>query len=451
MVMYKKDYFFFSSESYIIKTCLSEVHTSFSNMNILTTKDILDLSICRCRSCQRRLRYPIMEIAGFGNVCGNCYETTLYTNAVRNNELCTLMEKLHFSCYYEEDGCTFNGSFQATYEHERRCQFRIRRCPFIYQNECDKKIRMSDIAAHIDEDHADNILVVEDEILLAEEEMLYTFYQLSGEISNLKFHSIGFDKFDNKGRLMCEYELRQKFDVENAFRVDLKSSRYIEKMKIYFSNNIETVQEVLTTKIWWQCRNCLRTTNTSRFCSNCRKSVETCRHCNIKCCSDSKYNWNLSEDIHVSSAFVCKSTGCNQLIRGDKYLAHKNYQCRFISRECLFCIEHFTVKDMIPHILNNHKNDINLISCLIQLDKPIKYVYINDVDAFVAECSLPSSTKHLSIKMIKFTEPNWDADYVWKMHIKKHGKSFITTCTNIQNLNEQTQLDDEDWPEKARR
>lgn len=429
----------------------------------------MDLPIFRCRSCTRRLRYPIMEIADFGNVCGICFQKTPYTDAAQNEELCLQMKKLYFSCYYVEDGCTFYGSFTKTFKHERMCRFKVIRCPFAYQNKCDKQLQLLDIPKHISEDHTDSVLSVEDGSIIVEnpsdsnphrfdafkidenyflmrslldkeaQRILYTFYRLTDGYSaeNIRFYSMGFNSFDERGLVLPGFKLTDKFDRKHAFIANisaLDSLESVQKLKINFRNETDAIINILSNKVWWQCRKCLKTSATTSFCSNCRRPIPECADCKGRCCTYTKYAWSPFADPQIGFVFACDSTGCNQFVRGDKYLIHRNYLCRFKTHQCVICDGNYTVADMRAHMEDAHTDLVNPQVCFVSVDQPIKHVFINDVDVFVAECFLAADTQKLAVTIVKVTEPNWDDNFIWKVLIRKEGsksESFTKTsdCT----------------------
>ncbi|KAK9751534.1 hypothetical protein QE152_g4941 [Popillia japonica] len=103
----------------------------------------------------------------------------------------------------------------------------------------------------------------------AGQRILYTLYRLNEDYSgkNIKFYSIGFNSFNEKGLVLPGAKMSDKFDLKHAFIVNLptlESLESVHRLKISF----------LDEEVWCQCRKCLKTSDTS-FCSNCRRPMYT--------------------------------------------------------------------------------------------------------------------------------------------------------------------------------
>ncbi|KAK9751533.1 Seven in absentia protein family [Popillia japonica] len=124
-------------------------------INILETKDLLELSLLKCKICCRRLQSPILQVSGFDNVCGSC---TSDSNAKRNVDLEALLEKLYLPCNYAESGCKFEGNFDDVCIHEKVCCFQELKCPLAPYGQCNGDL--DNIVEHIESKHPDNVLKV---------------------------------------------------------------------------------------------------------------------------------------------------------------------------------------------------------------------------------------------------------------------------------------------------
>ncbi|KAK9708536.1 Seven in absentia protein family [Popillia japonica] len=124
-------------------------------INILETKDLLELSLLKCKVCRRRLQSPILQVSGFANACGTCNSDT---NAERNVDLEALLQKLYLPCNYAERGCEFEGNFDDVCIHEKVCRFQKIKCPLASYEQCDG--HLDNIVEHMESKHPDNVLTV---------------------------------------------------------------------------------------------------------------------------------------------------------------------------------------------------------------------------------------------------------------------------------------------------
>lgn len=426
-------------------------------MSLLNTNDLIKLSIFRCQKCKKRLRYPIVEIKQFGNVCKDCLDLTTDIDIIYNDELYLVMEKLCFPCNYTEVGCTFFGSFHKVCEHEKECAWREALCPFAYVNKCDTNLCMTEIVSHINEYHNDNILTVEDGYVTVEnpsdnntqclhmfevdknyflvrslfdkksQQILYTFYRMSDNNASriIRFHSSAFNIQQKNGRLMHESHLRSEFDVTNAFSANLCKLRdlnFDKSVKIIIGNDNTCLKDingdqVNISEVGFQCQQCLKIFRSIPFCSSCPSFTPNCTTCQENCeeCNLKKYSISLS-DTNIHTEFVCQSSGCNETLQCQAYSIHVIYHCRFEKKKCLICNTTYTSGNIVEHFLATHKSDINPLICTSQINTITMYAFVNGTDGFIVPCVV-STEMILKVWVVKLTEPFWDSSYTWKLHI----------------------------------
>lgn len=406
-----------------------------------------------------------MQVGLVGNVCKACYDRTPYTDSIENVEVYELMDKLSFPCNYTEKGCTFFGSFRKTCKHEECCYFRGRLCPFVYTNKCDTNEYIHDIISHIQEQHNDNIVVVEEECITVKNaslarpdelyyvnisgnsflirsvfkkesyEILYMFYRMNDNdmAKAVVFTSIAFNEMQEKCVVMSESELSFELGTKNAIAVDnqkLEDLDFQTEIKILVKRNYDECGDVpVVPTVWWQCRKCL---NTMQEIHLPREILDYLSNYNCKCSllhagSDKTVKIDVSK-LQIGFVFPCNSESCHQLIRGDNYYAHKAYQCHFVKHKCQIkiCWKKYFSHEMIAHILEKHKDVLNPKMCFLNTSKsPIRYVFFNNDDVFVQESFL-CSDNIFSTTIIKLTEPYWDNSYYWEVHIQPKTKTMPT-------------------------
>ncbi|GJQ78754.1 hypothetical protein Trydic_g2788 [Trypoxylus dichotomus] len=433
----------------------------------LTDQDLSDLTIFRCRLCTRRLQVPIMGVGVFGNICGSCYQKSPCTEVVENVELDRLMAKLWFPCNYSEEGCMFYGTFYTACEHEKRCCFKRRACPFTYQNKCESETcyNLTEIVDHVNEQHPDDVVIPEDGNLTirnpSEETpdllyfidfddsyfllravlkksdciVVYSFIHLLNNTSpkTIKFSSVAFSSTTKKTFEVNEFDWLQN-NIENIFTVDLnvlKRLNFKEEIKISISiENVSTTKQACVARplreglAWWKCRLCRKIANQAYVCSCERLYSCGC----LDKCSKCKRELILIDflEVGIKHKFACEYKQCHKLIRGDKYDIHSNYQCLVKYHTCLFCRLRFEVPEMIAHLLETHKTKVNQRMCSMDLNSTANFIFHNYTDTFIQRYSL-SAAGQFSLETIKLTEPQWDRSYVWRVVIKREHDNLVTS------------------------
>ncbi|KAK9700557.1 Seven in absentia protein family [Popillia japonica] len=440
-------------------------------MNYLKTEDLLDLSIFKCLVCTRRLGYPIMRVGLAGNVCKACYDKTPYTDSVEDTRFCALMEKLSFPCNYTAEGCTFFGSFRKTCEHEQSCFFRGRLCPFVYVNNCENKEHIHDIISHVQEQHTNNIVVVQEESITVKnaclekpdelyfvnvggnsflirilfknesQEILYMFYRMNdNDIAKaVRFTSIAFNEDQEKCiSVMSESELSFQFNYENAISVSMQKLQELDlenEIRIVVTRNDEYtngqyLNVPIVATVWAQCCRCSNVVEEIYLPSELEVPLKSyCQSCSVyTMLTKKKYMKVDVSKLIFGYVFPCRSEGCHQLVRGDNYYAHNKYQCYFKKYACPTsgCSKTYFPQEMMTHILEAHKDAVNPKTC--SLKESDVYVYVNDSDVYLQECEI-SKDNIFSITVIKLTEPYLDNSYYWEVHIESKVKTLSTIIT----------------------
>ncbi|KAK9722138.1 Seven in absentia protein family [Popillia japonica] len=398
-------------------------------INVLETKDLLELSLLKCKICDRRLQSPILQVSGFANVCGSC---TCDTSTERNVELEALLQKLYLPCNYAGRGCEFEGSFDEVCIHEKRCGFQQLKCPLASYEQCDGDL--DNIIEHIESKHPDNVvtavgnhvsvknpntavrsviylLVVDNlrfvlsaQLDVTKGHILYAFYCLNYDYIN---------RDDVKVSILLKYE-NTNCNVDNIHVKQLRKGELphmlyeddIVKLKCIVLESfgctdtinikIDTAKSVLIENVTaklnkrvtplYKCRNCSAIAKTIHYCST-TENIICCEKCFVHdydcyCSCGIQYNDTRCHPnsephirIYLSSfnlltTLACTNTGCREEIHPDNYDTHTKSECRFRQVTCSFspnssCKWTGAFIDLISHIREEHADRINRNSCQI--------------------------------------------------------------------------------------
>ncbi|KAF5289188.1 hypothetical protein FQR65_LT00074 [Abscondita terminalis] len=117
-----------------------------------------------CSQCNRMMHPPIKICKlghNFCNYCDsknkNCPYSDCHKGEARNILLENLYNYFTFPCRNQKRGCEFLGKGPEIKNHQKICQYTLVKCPLkIF--DCDWYGTRSDILAHVENDHADNLL-----------------------------------------------------------------------------------------------------------------------------------------------------------------------------------------------------------------------------------------------------------------------------------------------------
>lgn len=424
-------------------------------MECLKVQDVICLSIFKCKICDSRLRTPIFEVGGLGNICGRCYERSAYINVTPNMEIKNFLEKLYVPCNFAERGCTFQAVYSRTCDHEMyECRFRNKICPFAYEDQqCEFEYQDSkNLIDHIQKNHTESVLEVKNNsvqvknptethpnsfyllqadntfVLLRtmlntlKERIYYAFYHFYdvGQ-DDINISSPAFDDWDGNVKLNHLSKVSYKFPTEDTLIVrfpKLKDLNSLEAINIEIRVE-ETVDELrdevkkLTISKWAKCKKCFKIVEDVVYCSRCNDmACQKCKSNRNNCC----YGCSLAvinlAMLGACTEFLCENAGCNQMIRGDLYDIHQQYQCFKKEYKCLYtnCTFKGFLREYLQHVVETHKSSINQMSFL-KRGASIESDYTNGDDIFSHRCSF-SEQNELKIKAIKVTEPFWTNDYI---------------------------------------
>lgn len=367
-------------------------------INILETKDLLELSLLKCKICCRRLQSPILQVSGFDNVCGSC---TSDSNAKRNVDLEALLEKLYLPCNYAESGCKFEGNFDDVCIHEKVCCFQELKCPLAPYGQCNGDL--DNIVEHIESKHPDNVLkvvanhvyvrnpnaekttaiylfavdnlrfVLSAKLDAKKDQISYAFYCLNYDV-NMDDVKISIPLKDDN--LNCNVEI---IHVKQLGKGEVPSMFYeknVIKMKciileIFGCSDTITIRIDITKSValveetdelcnsfagsWYKCSFCSKAAKNIHYCNRTHRIV-----CCEKCfkgdyhfhCSCSPNNSMSNSKTHTESITIhsvlnldsfkpnrtlqCGNTGCNKEIYGLRYESHSKLECRFRQVNCSF-------------------------------------------------------------------------------------------------------------------
>ncbi|GJQ65891.1 hypothetical protein Trydic_g3991 [Trypoxylus dichotomus] len=449
--------------------------------SVLTAEDVASLTIFRCSLCCRRLHIPIMHDKLHSNVCGSCYRKSPSTDVTENIELDLLMAKLRFPCNYKLERCTLYGQFYKTCEHEERCPFKQRSCPFAYINKCESETsyNLSDMIVHVHRQHRNDTLPVyihgiennplEETLKLRiknpSEEipdllyfislydkyvllkttwksnacMVYTFFHLVGHGSRtINWIFSGFSSPPKEDLEMLEVDLFQCYGSETfTTHLNLLKNLNSEKeIKVYirFAQLPPPDDTSLFRRgsVWWQCKLCNGIVNKVDCCSRYLKPIKCilckatkCQECNEAPCSTELIDFST---WGLDSVFSCKI--CTLLIRGDKYDIHRKYQCDTLHSECPFCQKKITFSKMIAHLMDSHSAYVNSEYCMASVGSERTLVFTNHTNIFIRKYIL-STDGRFSVQTIKMSSPYWDSCYLWKIDIKRKGSALILCIRDL--------------------
>lgn len=435
-------------------------------MDILKTQEVLALTIFKCKVCCRRLQPPIFQMA-HGNVCGDCHFFTAFTNTKRNIEAETFLSKLYCACNFAENGCTYEGPFYKTCNHEQKCRFRSRKCPIGYQEVCEFEYANSDaIIEHIRSDHEEIVLIAENDYIefrnptelrpnlfyllqngsvsillrtmfkLTKDRMYYIFYHFGQEVVSL---ALTINEWRVTLMTKHESEMCFKFDTQNCYKVasaeceSLAKVRFPTKSKIeYTEDNVERGQGILGA-ICDSC--CYMVEEFIRYCPDC--SNVACYKCNSCDCCTRRYLINLTK-AKVMTSFPCPNTGCQQIIGTRKYDFHRLYQCPFKVEICKEhdCLWSGCYLEYVKHRLEKHSLIVNDKNCYLTGGREFTNYFVNGDDLFIHKYKLTVSKNEFEIVTIKLTTPCWSDSHTWTIKVKTVDQGRSITLTGNYTISE---------------
>lgn len=447
-------------------------------INLLDSKDLLELSLLKCKVCSARLQSPVLQVGVFGNVCGTCYSTTVYTDAVRNVDLEALLQKLYLPCNYAEQGCDFEGSFDEVCAHEKRCFFLRKNCPLAERQQCETGLTDSDdIIAHMKSEHPDNVLSIVDGYisvknpfksdvdrfyLLVVDKMtfilqarfdtdkkviLYKFYSLNycTDIEHvkmaimLKFDETIFTVDNIQIERLRKGELPYLFNDTNATKLQLallESLNSLDNIIIRVNTDECTKFERTSDQFWYQCFQCLTYSPDIIGCSYCKRpSRGSCcdtDRCKPKCyCENSDTLVCLSAaKITTKSIIPCRNIGCNYKINSADYKLHVESQCRFRECGCPFCPKWQGISiDLGTHITREHAERVNRNSIRITTGTSSPFCFMKNNDVFMQTYEM--WYPYFNVTTEQLHTPNNGDSYMWQIYFKHPIKKYETVISDV--------------------
>lgn len=443
-------------------------------MDVLKGKDLITLSIFRCKICSGRLHSPVFKVGDFGNICARCYEKSAYVDVTEYFEIETILSELDVSCNYAEAGCTYKGPYHKTCDHEERCCFRKRPCPFTYLSQCDFEfVHRKDIIQHISEEHLKNILAVENgcvdvenptaseseamyfleidqigillrvKVSVEKRLVYYSFYHfgdLQGRHINLS--SSAFEKCEKNDKVVHESEITRKLDKSRAYKVKFSTLKHLgcfEKINICLNFELkvgesgydeECAKNVAysrclqcneyVTDLWW-CFGCY-----SRGCTKCKQNLTIGQICQYTSCRKPTFIYVNFSDAGIILRIPCKNEGCSQIVKSHVYKLHCNYQCLFKMHRCFaeHCEFQGFTYDFVEHIFSKHQFE-NTKQFSLQRNTSCTRLFSNGSDTFLHKC-LITNKNELIVECVKLTEPFRDDSCVWIVDIIYRSRRPLT-------------------------
>ncbi|KAI4455852.1 e3 ubiquitin-protein ligase siah2 [Holotrichia oblita] len=346
-------------------------------MNSICVQELLDLSVFKCKCCNKRCQYPVMMGDKEGNYCITCLEELQPNMKKENEEINGILKKLNVPCRFNENGCGVCNNIVDITSHEIECEFREKMCPLKQLNQCNVIPKIMNYASHFINHHKQNVisseldtfdasfnieqsmddiirlLIVNNEYFLLhiQHDVDNTFLLalfLCGDHENIKNYNCSFEHNEIKEfNLLHESDISLPLKRKNAVVYDFPVEDNSEaKLKIIITANsyMKTIKNnellnnlncpICVTYMYEEIHQC---TSGHSICKSCFTRLQRCPTCTAP--FNATRNYTL-ESLTSILRCPCRHEGCNIYFSKKKILNHEDicpfklYSCPFQEPTC---------------------------------------------------------------------------------------------------------------------